>query len=256
MTKLTSLFLIIIFIVSLFIGIAVGVSVKVGQITPTPTNTKPPITSKSIGSILVLGVTNFDDEEIYLESAWVVSISKYQAVTGNLVEALVVGHYPVAPGQSQMNDPNKKDLLSKHEPIVFPRAFLEDISNFNLLNSLPVIDLSNIYFQDVVIIDEYAMNYLVELAKPEPQIPPAPVTENTFVKPWNNPLAAQNVQTTLLSFLCAPPHYILRQDNFVRVFDLLPGHFKTTVSIEDVINFYRSDILESSETTINCSIIP
>ena len=135
MTKLTSVILIIIFAVSLIIGITVGISFENAKTTPTPTVWTAPQTGHSIGTLLVLGVNNFTDEEIYLESAWLVTITQSHSDGGNFLDVILVGIYPGAPGG--FSNSTQSEYLQPHAPIVFPRAYLNNLNAYQMLNTDP-----------------------------------------------------------------------------------------------------------------------
>ena len=139
MTKLTSLFLIIIFFLCLLVGIGIGVSVTPPP-TPTPPPTSTPIECELLASILVLGIQDFDNEELYLESAWQVIILKTPLHEGDYIEVVMLPKYPLTPGQ--VTNPNHNKYLEPHDPIPFPRDYLENLYSFDLLNAIPLVNLS------------------------------------------------------------------------------------------------------------------
>jgi hypothetical protein len=252
MTRLTSLFLIIIFFLSLFIGITVGVTFKQGQKTPTPTTASSPIANETIGSLLVLGVNNFEDEEIYLESAWQVILSKTQRDGNETIDVVMVSIYP--PANNKASEPNIRPYLEPHPPISFPKSYLEDLSVFNVLNRIPILNRSEIYFQDVIVIDEYAMNFIIELTNSEPVLPPDSINENSFIKPWEAPQEALDLQRNILDTLCSPPQNILSYANFIHVFSLYPEKFKTNLTIEEIIGFWQLHFDKPIPPVVNCRI--
>lgn len=254
MSKLTSLFLIIIFFICLLVGVYIGRIANPSTPETIPTLTPATNPSITIGSILVLGMNNFEDEQIYLESAWVATINAISHDNGNQIEVVLVGLYPLSAGQ--LTSAKQSQYLIPHQPIVFPKAYLENLHAFELLNSIPILNRVDIFFNDVVIVDEFGMNYIIELTNTNPQLPPPPPTENTFCRPWDNPQHAQEIQHNILETLCAPPQNILEYTNFIRVFDLVPNHLVSTLSQEDILALWQVNINLNTPPSISCKIFP
>jgi hypothetical protein len=251
MTKLTSLFLIIIFFLSVFIGITVGFTFKQGQVTPTPTSTTCSVSVDTVGSLIVIGVNDFNAEEIYLESAWFVTINRTQQASEILIEVLLVSAYPLTAGQNP--SPSQAQYLEEHPAIVFPREFLNNLEDSTPLQTLAI--FKQPIYQDVIVIDEYAMNYIIELTNANPVLPPP--TDTTFPKPWEDPPMALLIQHNLLQNLCSPPQNILEYQNFTQVFNLFPDHFKSTLTPEDILAFWQVYVTnQTSPVTVTCSIYP
>jgi hypothetical protein len=251
MSKLTSLFLIIIFFISLFVGIIIGVTMNEAKTTATPTQliTTPGIVQ--IGSVLVLGVNNIEDEIIYLESAWLASIRAKSNNEGNYIEVDLVGLYPLSVGQ--VTSPNQSQYTDPHPPIEFPKAYLDNLDARELLNTIPVLTWTDFYYQDVVVLDEYGMNYIIELTNINPQFPPP---HSTFINAWEDPQLAHDVQHNILETICAPPQNILAYTNFTRVFDIMPAHLVSTLSPNDILALWQVNINLNTPPTVSCSIFP
>jgi hypothetical protein len=242
MSKLTSIFLILIFLVSLILGILLG-----GEVSPPdPTSTAPVPISKNItiSTVLVLGVNNFEDN--YLESVWIATLSRSQVNGENIIELILVSVYPGG---------GLDEFLTPHQPIPFPEAYLYNLEAFELLNSLPVLQGTDIYFQDVVVIDEFGMNYLIALNNLNPTPEQAPF-ENTFILPWDDPQRSHTMQRNILETLCAPPQNLLQYENFLKVFNLSPHHLKTTLATEEIVLYWLTNINLEPPPTINCFIYP
>ncbi|MEN8243015.1 MAG: hypothetical protein ABFS17_13945 [Chloroflexota bacterium] len=253
MSKLTSIILIIIFIVSLIVGVSIGLSVAPGEGSdPEPWST--PDTPNLISTVLVLGVNNFVDPEIYLESAWIVTISQSQRSGGNFIDLTLVAIYPG--NAQQFTNPEQSEFLQPHDPMAFPKLFLGNPSARELLYSLPVMVDTEIYFQDVVILDEFAMNYLIALTNLNPVLPVQPPPEGSFLLPWDDPQRAHLMQHNILETLCAPPQNLLNYENFLQAFTLIPNHLRTTLSNPRIVAFWQSNINLDPAPTINCGIYP
>lgn len=251
MSKLTSIILIIIFIVSLIIGITIGAIVPdSGGETPT---WQPPGPG-NISTVLVLGVNNFVDPEIYLESAWLVTVSQTQRNGENFIDLVLVAIYPGT--TQQFTNPGQNIYLERHNPMVFPKAFLTNLQAKELLYSLPVMVGSEIYFQDVVVLDEYAMHYLIALTNLNPVLPELGGERNAFILPWNHPKRAHTMQHNILETLCAPPQNLLKYQNFLLGFDLIPNHLKTTLNNPRIVAFWQANVNLDPLPTINCGIYP
>jgi hypothetical protein len=254
MQKLTSLFLIIVFLIFLAIGILIGGFFPGGDRTVTPTVEETVITVIPTRTILVLGVNNFVDEEIFLESAWKVTIHQSYRRGVSYFDVVLESLYPVHSNPETYSNPDP--YLTAHDPILFPRAYFENLKLFAPLYTIPAVNCSEFFFEEVIVIDEYAMNFLIELTKANPTLSPPPPTVETFQKPWDNPQASHDLQHETLITLCSPTLNILREDNFARVFDLIPEHFKTTISVEDIINFWWDNFDLPSPPSVNCQIFP
>ena len=111
-------------------------------------------------------------------------------------------------------------------------------------------------YNEVVVLDEYAMNYVIELTNINPQLPPVPPTESTFCKPWDDPQHCHDIQHNILETLCAPPQNILEYTNFIRVFDLVSDHLKATLSQNDILDFWQINFGLDTPPTISCKIYP
>ena len=192
-----------------------------------------PQTGHSIGTLLVLGVNNFTDEEIYLESA----CGYYHPITqrgGKFPRCNLGRHYPVAVGQFP-NSPQSK-YLQPHAPIVFPRDYLNNLNDFQLLNTIP-----KVYeYRQLLSARDYlgrirGANYLIALTNLNPQLPVQAPTENSFIRPWNDPQRSYEMQDNILETLCAPPQHILNYDNFLLGFTIIPSLLKTTLSNELIV---------------------
>jgi hypothetical protein len=254
MSKLTSLFLIIIFFICLFVGIYLGGIVKPPDEPPPPILPEPSNGIIPIGSVLVLGVNNFEDEKIYLESIWLARISTNSDTKGNHVEVDLVGLYPLSAGQ--VTNPNQSQYVVPHPPINFPKAYLDDLNARELLNTVPILNRTDFFFEDVVVLDEYGMNYIIELTNINPQLPPPPPTESTFFNPWEDPQHAHDIQHNILEIICDPPQNILKYTNFTRVFDIMPHHIVSTISPDDILALWQVNINLNTPPTISCNIFP
>lgn len=254
MSKLTSLFLIIIFFISLIVGIIIGGTVTEAQTTVTPSPGKSPDPSNTIGSVLFLGASSLEDEQIYLESAWIATINTSKDVGGNKIEIVLVAIYPSPPGE--ITPPNQNQYTTPHQPIMFPKDYLNNPKNFEPLHAIPVLNRTDIFFEDVVIVDEYGMNYIIALTNADPQLPPPPPTEATFCQPWDDPQHAHDLQHNILETLCAPPQNITEYTNFIRMFDLIPNHLVSTYSQEEILDLWQENIKPNSPPTISCKIFP
>jgi hypothetical protein len=254
MTRLTSLFLIVIFLVCLVLGILGGFLLKPPPIQITETPTFTPKVIDPVARILVLGVKNFEDEVLYLESVWQVTVLKTSNAAENNLEVILVARYPFSAGQGRK--PWELQYLEPHPPIPFPSIYLDNLHAFELLNTNQLIKRSDFYFDEVIVVDEYAINYLLELTNLNPALPPDPPGEDTFVKPWDAPLTALDLQNKILQALCGSPHHILNRANFEHIFDLLAAHMKTTLSPEEIIAFWQVHINLPNTPTITCKIYP
>jgi hypothetical protein len=253
MTKLTSLLLIIIFFISLFVGIVIGVIVKPQDSTPTPTTKISSEPIEPIGIFLVLGVENFDDEVLSLESAWHVTINRTPLDGESYIEVVLVAKYPFA--ASQVTSTSQEIYLKQHPPIQFPRYYLDNLNSSELFNSIPVLNRSEIFFEHVIVLDEYAMNYIINLSNAKPQAPP-PMSETTFCKPWDDPAHALSRQRNILVNLCSHQENILEYNNFMHVFELFPSHMKSTLSQEQIMDFWQEYVQPTPRPIIECKIYP
>ena len=251
MSKLTSIILIIIFIVSLIVGILIGITVDPEP--PDPTPWQPPDPS-NISTVLVLGVNNFVDPEIYLESAWIATISQSRRNGEDFVALALVAIYPGS--AQQFTDPELGEFLQPHEPMIFPKLFLSNPFARELLYSLPVMVGTEIYFQDVVVVDEVALNYLIALTNLNPVLPVQAPPDGSFLLPWDDPQRSHLMQHNILETLCAPPQNLLSYENFLQAFTLIPNHLRTTLSNPRIVAFWQSNINVDPAPTIDCGIFP
>lgn len=251
MSKLTSLFLIIIFFICLFVGIYLGGIAKSPDEPPPPILPEPSNGIISIGSVLVLGMNDFEEEKIYLESAWLARISTISHTEGDRIEVLLVGLYPLSSGQ--VTNPTQTEYVVPHPPIEFPKAYLDNLSDFELLKTVPILNRTDIFFNDVVVLDEYGMNYIIELTNINPQLPPPP---STFINPWEDPQHSHDIQHNILEIICDPPQNILKYTNFTQVFDIMPNHVVSTLSPNDILALWQVYINLDTPPAISCNIYP
>jgi hypothetical protein len=250
MSKLTSLFLIIIFFVFLTLGIIIGGIVKPPpEETITPSLPEPTNGTTVLFTALVLGVNNFEDENIYLKSAWVATISSISDFEGNRIEAFLVGVYPMSP--EQVTTQSQRQYIVPHPPIELPKSYLDNLFDTEILKTVPVLNRTDIFYEDVVVLDEYGMNYIIELTNLNPQFPP-PLA--AFTNPWENPEHAHDIQHNILESICDPPQNILQYTNFTRVFDIMPDHIVSTSSQLEIESLWQVNINLNEPPTITCNI--
>jgi hypothetical protein len=253
MSKLTSLFLIVIFLICLFIGIFLAEYIDPDNLetTPTPTLTPTIPPEIKIDPVLILGMTNFEDEQIFLESAWHATFSSNSRDDGYQINIDLFAIYP--PSAGSMTDSNLTQYHIAHPPIVFPKAYLDNLDVREFIKTNPLLNQSDVFFEDVVVLDEYAMNYIIELTNTNPILPP---TGSSFCNPWDDPQNCHDIQHHILETLCSPPQNILRYTNFIRVFDVVPNHLKSTLSQDRILSLWQLSTNLNTPPQISCDIFP
>ena len=182
------------------------------------------------------------------------TVSQSQRNGEKFVDLALVAIYPGS--AQQFTNPELGEFLQPHDPMVFPKLFLSNLSAKELLHSIPVMLGTEIYYQDVVVLDEFAMNYLIALTNLNPVLPVQAPPEGSFILPWDDPPRAHLMQHNILETLCAPPQNLLRYENFLQAFNLIPNHLRTTLSNPRIAAFWQANFNLGPLPTINCGIYP
>lgn len=257
MNKLTSLFLIAIFFLSLCAGIVIGSSIVGGggeTLVATYTAVQASSTNQTLASILVLGVNGIENDVIYLESAWLITILQSEIEDQASLDVIMVALYPIS--SEQVSNPGQSIYVKPHEPIVFPKEYLGSMETIQLLNAVPLLNRSDIYIEEVIVVDEFAMNYIIALTNTNPDYSQAEPTENTFLKPWDDPETVLQIQHNILETLCSPPQNLLKYEHFSQVLGLSTDHYRSTLSAEEIISLWQVIINLDPPPTVECEIYP
>ncbi len=242
----------LLFSVFLILGVIVAKMISDGMDTPptlpTPTPTAvSPAPKSQIPVFLVIGVNQFSSNQTYLESAWLISITPEMADGLNKLNIILVGIYPVTP--EMVSNPDLGYLANTHAPIPI------DLQNIDSLSSMALFTGYETSWDEVIVLDEYAMNGIIHLGDRNAahQIPtPSP---NLFTKPWDSPAASFEMQSGILENLCNNPHAYLQFQTLQDILSLYPNHLQSTMEASKLSNLWQV-YTNGDKTVIYCDPYP
>jgi hypothetical protein len=219
-SKLTSIILLSLFMICLCLGIGIGGIMRGGilnsKTSPTEISAIQPVQKTKI---LIIGVDTLSSPLAKLESAWLVTFE------GGSLELELKSYYPVR------SDTNLYSYQIPHQPILITTG------NFEALRLNDIFTKQNVDWTDVVIIDEFMLDTIVELVgtnHPSPPNPNNPIA-GSLTKVWEDPEGAYLQQENLLIFLCAHSSPFSNLENILSLLGFMPDHMRSTLSTDDLM---------------------
>ena len=185
--------------------------------------------------ILIIGVDSLSSPLAKLESAWLVTIEEFSA---NLE---LKSYYPIP------SDSNLFPYHISHEPILISTG------DFEALRLNEILSKQNVYWTDVVMIDEFMLDAIVELAGTNQPTTPDPndTVASSLPKVWENPGTAYLQQENLLRFLCDNTNPFSNLENIMFLLSFMPDHIRSTLSTDDLMLQWQ--LWSNQNFDISCS---
>jgi hypothetical protein len=219
--KTKTVFFIFVFSMSLFIGVSIGKMMQKEK-EPSLEEETQILTPKSLEThkILIAGVDDLTYSQARLESVWLAEFAE-----GSL-EISLRPLYPVA------STPNHYSYLIPHDPIYVSTTDLEGLRSVELLRA------QNVDWSDVIMLDEWAMDILIETTMDDIQSVSSPgdLVTSSLPKVWEDPNAALYLQENIVQFLCEHVGPFAKQESILYLMALIPNHIKSTLSRDDILN--------------------
>jgi hypothetical protein len=204
------------------IGITIGKMMN----DDTPPSSEPQIpvsASQNEENFLIIGVDQLSNPIARLESVWLVSLKS------NYAQIDLHPLYPVATA------PYLSAYLSPHLPI------LVSTTEFEMLSGIEVIHKQGVSWSGVIMHDLAGLNVIVEMAgeRLDPLIGHDDNPDLKLPKAWEDPPNALQKQKNIIMFLCENTHPFSSHENVQYLITLIPDHFRSTLSIDELWNQWQ-----------------
>ncbi len=233
---LIGIILLSLFMICLCVGISIGGITRDGIVKSktNPTETSPPQSVQKT-QILIIGVDTLSSPLAKLESIWLVTFE------GGSLELELKSYYPVRSETSLF------PYQISHQPSLITTG------DFETLRLNEILTKQNADWTDVIMIDEFLMDAIVELAGTNQPYTPDPnnTIAGSLIKVWEDPETAYIQQENLILFLCNHSSPFSNLENIMFLLDFMPDHIRSSLSTENLMiqwQFWSSQNFE-----ITCS---
>lgn len=187
-------------------------------------------------NFLVAGVSDLNGQPASLMSVWLVIIRP----TTSELDLLPV--YPVHPA---MRLPEYEE---SHPPITF-------IPKPETLVTLPVIAAQRLHWDAVLLMDESALDSLLELIQfsGQPNATDAWLYRGRPTAAWNDPASTRSQQENLLRFLCEQRAALSDPSGLAMLYNLMPEHIISNLNISQLRG--AAQALTATAATWNCRFL-
>lgn len=234
---------------SLILGLALGfyiTSIFKPQTTPTPPlpDHSP---STSLGTFLIVGIDHISPDQTVLVSAWLLT-PYLDDPADHQINVLFKALYPIT--TAMVTSPEMIAFSQPHDAI--PITSLEDEFFFSLIP----LSLMNATWEHTIVIDDQAMNTIIELSDPKGCSPAPTPAPTLFKSSWLFPDEALEQQKSIIQHLCAHPEEFMRIDVINQIVDLIPNNLASTLSKEELISLWQVNINIGNKVSLVCNIFP
>lgn len=235
--KFRNFFFALAFLVSLYIGFSIGKIIKEGQddylAVQSQTASYPYPSLMTEKTILIAGVETLETPRSVLESAWLLS---YQE---DIMELKLTPLYPVA------ETAHLFEYLGPHPPIMVSTENLDEFK------TLPVLTGQGVSWDDVILIDEYALNMIIETTSAVPNLASPKKVAQTLEKAWIDPDKTLAQQKNIITYLCSHPKPFGNLESIQNLLNLIPNHIHTTLTEDYLLSQWQ--FLTNSGFPLECN---
>ena len=246
----------ILFIISVILGIVLGYMVLEGiagseplePISPfTDTTSIPSTQNNNSHSILVIGVDSLAKAYPGLEGAWRITLEQSNGQSNGVLHFDISTLYPVT----------KNSVLStRHGQFSVPHdKIVIDPNNLAALTELEPISYSREDWDDIILLDEVVVNFLISLQNPNIQRPIPTPHPSVFIKPWEDPEGAFDQQRAILTTLCDHPEPLSQPALILEIIEMTGVHLKSTLDKDGLRGLWQV-INYTGDKQVVCSFYP